>query len=41
MQLFAAKDATGMPLPDMAMSESPSVEELNAAVPLSKTEEDF
>ena len=41
MQLLAAKDATGTPLLDMAMLESLSTEEVNAAVPLPEAEEDF
>ena len=41
MWLLAAKDAAGMLLPDMAASESSSVEEVNAAIPLLETKEDF
>ena len=41
MQLLTVKDATGMSLPDMAASEPPLKEAVNAAVPLLEVEEDF
>ena len=41
MQLLAAKDVAGVPLPDTVAPEPPSEEAVNAAVPLPEAEEDF